>query len=171
MSMIFAVVFYSGLGGILIFDDISNEEELQLEFVYLVLSVASDAYWMMISMILVVMATEIKFIGLCLKSRDLTQFQLLTESLMDVVSLMNVFAKCFSVPLAFGLIVLFFDGTLQLFQFFLLVGSEKIDDTEKVDVFYYILWYLPFAIKFSTMLHLATITSNKVSPIRCSCLQ
>lgn len=177
--MIFAVMCYFGLGGILIFNDISSEEELHLEFIYVVLSVTNDAYWMMISLILVVMATEIRYIGRCLKSRDLAQFQLLTESLMDFVSLMNVFAKYFTGPILFVLFMLFFDGTLQLFQFFLLVGSEKINDTEIVDVFYYILWYLPFALKLSAMLHLATITSNMVSAsyyyhvlcqIRCSCL-
>lgn len=141
---------------------ITREEDKKMEVVFIVLTVARDAYWMMISMILIVMKTEISFIGHCLKSRDQTQFQFLLRALTEIVSLRDLFAKCFSIPITFALMMLFFDGTLQLFQFFLLIESAEIGG-EIVGVIFYILWFLPYTVKLCAVIHLATITSNKVS--------
>lgn len=139
-----------------------DQEDKKMELVFVVLTVAKDAYWMMISMILIVMKTEISFIGHCFKSRDQTQFQFLLKALAEIVSLMDLFAKCFSIPIMFALMLLFFDGTLQLFQFVLLIESVEIGD-EILEVVFYIMWFLPYTVKLCVVIHLATITSNKVS--------
>lgn len=136
-----------------------------MEIVYVVFTIVRDAYWMMLCMILIVLQTEISFIEHCLKSGDGTEFQLLTKALMDIATLMGLFAKCFVTPIMFGLMCLFFNGTLQLFQFFILIESA-VTGLNIVEVLHYIMWFLPFAIKLSAMINLATITSNKVSARR-----
>ncbi|KAL1396274.1 hypothetical protein pipiens_010639 [Culex pipiens pipiens] len=89
------------------------------------------------------------------------QVRVLSKAHMDLLPLMQLFTKCFAMPVLYCIMMLFFEGTLQLFQLYVLIDSSD-GDYSLMDIFYYVMWYVPFAVKLIVTMHQAASTSNQL---------
>lgn len=142
---------------------ISTAEALLIEAFSAMLAVASDTYFILINSILIVLRMELRYINDRLKLvQSPEQIRLLSKAHMDILPLMHLFTKCFAMPVLYCIMMLFFEGTFQMFQLYVLIASSD-GDYSLMDVFYYVLWYVPFAFKLIITMHQAASTSNQVS--------
>lgn len=155
------------------FQVIKTNEDYALASIYVLVAFVIDAYFILNNTLLVVLRTELSFIEDRLKlgctgraNRLLDcprQLGVLTNAYKDVLPLMSLFAKFVAVPLAYSTLLLIFEGTVQLFQFYILVAAHQLDGIKVVDILSYVLWFVPFAGKLCVTMHLTTSTTEKVS--------
>lgn len=142
---------------------VSTAEALLIEVFSAMLAIASDTYFILINSILIVLRTELRFINDLLKHiKSPEQVRVLSKAHMDLLPLMQLFMKCFAMPVLYCIMMLFFEGTILLFQLYVLTNSSD-GDYSLMEIFYYVIWYVPFAIKLIITMHQAASTSNQVS--------
>lgn len=88
---------------------------------------------------------------------------LLRRTYNDALLVMNLVTKCFALPIVYSALLLSFEGTVQLFQFFLLLRSGHKSRYDLNEMLYYLLWFIPYAVKFLVTINMANSTSEKVS--------
>lgn len=149
-------VFHSTVG------IISTTEEMLMEVLCSMLAISGDTYFVLINAILIVLRAELRHVYNLLAHAKPVQVRQLFKAHMDVLALMQLFTKCFATPVLYCVFMLFYDGTQQLFQCYVVMATSH-DDYSVMEVVYYVSWYVPLVAKLIITMHLAASISELVS--------
>lgn len=145
---------------------ITTKDELIREILLSFLVTFGDTFYIFFNAVLTVLQIEFIYIKTYLvdtNANQLEQAKLLRRTYNDAVLVMNLVTKCFALPIVYSALLLSFEGTVQLFQFFLLLRSEHKSRHDLKEMLYYLLWFVPYVVKFFVTINMANSTSEKVS--------
>lgn len=137
---------------------------LSIDVLFVLLGTVNDMYLFMFNVFVIKIGAECDCIEMLLKKENRSKTVLVVFNMHSlIISQFNLLTQCYAIPLMFNSMLLFYEGTLVLFRLYCMMTDLWDQNQAMSEIANYCIWFVPFALKMSITMKLATLTCKKVS--------
>lgn len=137
---------------------------MSVDLLFNVMGTETDLYLLMFSFFVIKIRAELVFFNKYMQQKIcLQQVKLMFEIYAEIISQMGLLAQSFAVPIMFNSMLLFYEATMALFRMYCMFTDVYDPESAAAEIASYCIWFIPFAIKMTLTMKMATLTTEKVS--------
>lgn len=133
--------------------------------IFMVIAIVTYNYLIKFNAFLIALRADLDFVGESTKRALLQSCEITVQSeiYFELLSIMTLIMQVYSLPIVFWIVLVFFEGTVQWFQVYIIAANGKYKKIYLLEAITYAFWLWPMMVMLLATMGIAGSTSQKVS--------